>query len=418
MRLDCHFVLKHLRAPTDFAGRISAADDIFSGLAPWVLSAGARAKAGLSAPSIPDARGSVVALCVWTGEMKGPVEQKVLAPAFALPLLWVERKSDSPRLPEGFAAVADGVRQALEIHDWGLDLAEDLDGLDLSGFAFDSASAWASLAAGLYLAANGGTPRTDVFATGVWNGKGVESVDGIEYKIEAVLDLVAEKKPTLFVPSANYDQADKHAAERADIVAFPPGESIAYKSLREGLLVMLAVPPATTDSLEARCAYANQDFLMAAFAKRREYYRGNLVLDLAARIAEKRKGEPRVDRLVLGLSLSWELAVLLIAAIRPRQALLLCTVESNNHIAAVKDKLTHDCTIEPPVLLTRDGEEKACEEVAKWLSPLGSDCCRPTTAVEITSGTKEMTTVLVIAAQRAKAQLLYLSHKTSGTTPL
>ncbi len=398
MRIDLRLFEKHIR---DANGALS----FLSGLAPWVMATEALREVRGPEPKVPDEHGSALVLCVWRSDLP-QVESGLFSRAFGLPLRWVENETDSPMVPQEFVELAGKVREELDIQGFGLALADELEGLDLSGFPVSPESAFAPLAASLYLVKHGGKPLPTVLATGRWSERGIGGVEGIAEKVEAGVRL-AGSKGTLYVPAANFDEAVQFASSRLKVQSFPPGDTDIPRSL-QGLLAELDAPPPDTASLEERLAYGNRSFIARDRKRRSRYYQEKIVGDLAAlkRAEMLDAGSlPDVDRLVLGVSFQWELAVLLINILQPRECRLLCTEKSGSNLDAIRSRVETACPcLEKEFLLKQSQEARVCEQVAKWLDS------GERAAVEITGGTKEMSTILLVASQRSRARILYLRH--------
>ena len=379
-------------------------------------------------PVIPLEWGCTGAFFVWKQEkLDGkPQLAELLQASFFLPLRWKPNTSDSKRLPIGLAELAGQVRDCLAcergvdetskkaIGSHGLHLDERLGGLDLSNFPFTVNSAWAPLAAGLIVAIYGGRPSRGVFATGAWNG-GISQVEGIREKIDAAIAL-AGSGVRVFVPADNFKEAKRCAGTRASVESLPSGGDSASQSLLS-YLQALAAPPSSSAhaTLTERCDYANQDFVIADRDTRVRYYQRELLADLAEDLAKKSGSSFGVRRLALGLSLNWDVDALLIRALKPAEVLLLGSKESIRLEKVLRENLQDHPTIKiiPPLELTEDNAGARCDEIAAWLEKDSSE-----TAVDITAATKDMSSVLLIAARRSNARVLYLRHKTRGPAPL
>jgi hypothetical protein len=159
--------------------------------------------------------------------------------------------------------------------------------LDLSRIVASPSSAFVPLAASLYLAASGGTPKPNVFSTGSWKGQGIEGVTGIADKVTAVMSASADK-PILFVPHANLNEAELAAGDRATITAFRSGGTD-LKTCLQPLLAKLLAPPAPNASLDEKLDYANNDFIVNDRQLRDDYYCNHLVEPLSQRL------RPQID---------------------------------------------------------------------------------------------------------------------------
>ncbi len=382
----------------------TARDYLGCQLARWLLTPAARRRERLEPPIPPDRHGSVTPIIVLHRDL---CAQGVLARACALPMQWRRQATDSPQLPGDMRAQAAAARGALDIQDWGLDLPEELVGLDLSALRFDARSAWATLAAGLYVAAHGGQPRREIFATGAWAGKGIESVRDIPAKLRAVRDL-GLAGTQLFVPAANHEPARAAAESDLRIHPYPFGDRDPLRSLREHLAILAAPPPVLADNLQARAEYANR-YLPRGPARQR-YYMHALVDGLAKRLAASLQGQVPVNRLTLNVGRNWELCVLLCKAFSPRRVLLVCTPQTAPFAPSIEGGLG-PCAprFDPPAVLEWSAMGNAVARISAWLEQEPDPRAR---AVELTPGKKEMTAATLVAGQRSGARIYYLDHDT------
>jgi hypothetical protein len=139
----------------------------------------------------------------------------LLRNAIVLPLAWQRDTEHSRDLPEGLRVLADEVRDGLERPDWGLHWHETIQpsAAALQGLFAEMgfASGWAPLAAGLIIAAEGGQPDPHVWATGIWNRRGIQSVSHLEEKLGLASDHGAVE---FFVPESNRAEAESIIRER------------------------------------------------------------------------------------------------------------------------------------------------------------------------------------------------------------
>lgn len=386
-----------VRPMVDLAGRALAAH----------LTGNASAANDL-APSLPDGHGSALPLFAWRAPPRG------LPEAFALPVQWKRSTVELRQaggLPSGLAEVAAAVVEDLGLESrWHLQLASDLGGIDLSAFSVDAPSAWAPLAASLVVASEGGRPRPHVFATGAWRGSGIEGVGAIPAKAEAVGRLAAHlperKPPVLFVPASNFEVAREAAAGAVEVLAYPAGDPDPRRSLSQHL-ARLGAPPSRTDPFDARASYANDYRRRLPAEEWRGYYLEALVEELSERV--RRRSRPHaaapVARLAIALSMSWELAALLLATLKPARALVFASGETSFLYTSLAKKAPPGTLLE---LLRFDrSPESAVSRIRSWLDaevPPGS------AFVDVTGGTTIMKLVLARAAQLARATTLVLNH--------
>ncbi|MDI7268123.1 MAG: CRISPR-associated endonuclease Cas1 [Myxococcota bacterium] len=363
-------------------------------LAAWMLPPEARRSLGIAPPRLPCACGAAVVL--FCNAMRGPCASPLpgLASGFGLPFSWREGCPDSDALPDGMPAVAESVRRALGIDSWGLGMDECLAHYDLSALPMGCESAWAPLAAALLVAREGGHPKPAVFATGRWQGRGIESVDGMAEKIEAAVALPGETdRPVLWAPAGNYDEASRLAAGRCDVKAFPAGivsrqERPAVAAI-SGYLLDLDSPPDVAAPLEHCLNWANREWVMTDHPLRQDYYRTHLVVRLADRLRrEFPLPPPPVGRLAVGLGFNYELATLVIRALRPARVRLVPTRDSRSLaaplLASVADLGVEVETADDVSSADPAGSGRVAEALAAWLrdAPPGTG-----SAVDITGGT-------------------------------
>lgn len=393
----------------------AALDSLAAPLASYLMSSQALAQVGLRQPDPFSHPGTINGLFVRSEEM-GAGPGSVIASAFLLPFTWVKGTMDGEGVPKGVLEVAEQVREVTGRKEFGLQLGRDLRSYDMSGLVLRAESLWVALAAQLEITALGGLARTRVLATGSWDGR-VSAVEGVGRKVELVRKISSGMKegPLLFVPGANEEEARSAAADEVDIRTYPPMERDWRKSLSEHLR-MLDTPPVKSEStLEKRLEYANRPHVMTDAVYRREYYLDQIVDDLAAQVgawhgkAEHRGGR-KLRRLIVPVSYRYELAVLLLKALRPASALLLCTPQSMEHGFKVRAAAEGDVRDIELILVEKGDEEKLLGSCVEWLMAEPDESVR---AVEITSGTKVVSAALVAAALRANAKIFYLDHEVS-----
>ena len=420
VRLDLN-ELNHLVGGRDATAAAETARSVWGEVSLFML----RPELCGTPPVVPLEKGATGAFLVWDQTQLGTALKGVFQPAFYLPLCWKDGVPDSPRLPASLTAIAQSIRTTLAkeskgdtarqaaINSFGLHPADRLVDVDLSVIPLAVESAWAPLAAGLIVALYGGKPSDGVFATGAWND-GISEVQGIKAKIEAAIAL-AGVGVHVFVPVANFEEAKSCAGKRASVRDLPSGQASASESLLPYLLALAAPPSKATALLPERCNYANQDFVIADRRARSSYYQRELLADLADELAEKSGSSFGVRRLALGLSLNWDVDALLIRALKPSEVLLLGSRESIGLVMALQENLKDHpyINVGPPLELTDSNAAFCCDEIAAWLE---KDSLA--TAVDITAATKDMSSVLLIAARRSNARVLYLRHKTRGPAPL
>ncbi len=395
-------------------------------LARYLLEPELRREVGLAPPVLPAGRGELIALLVLERpkehERAGEDPWPCLAAGFGLPLVWRKNRADSVRLPRGLTAVADEVRRVLEHDGWGLDLSEELKDYDLSALEFDVPSLWAPLAAALELAVRGGQPRSTVFASGRWTDRGMASVGGVKIKLAAARDLAQGAEATVFLPAQSYEEAREWAKDGVEIVPYDVSETDPKKAMAAHLAQLDVPPERGSSSLDERLAYANRPHIVSDGKKRQSYYIDHLVADLAQRVAEMADDDGLIpdaglDRLILALSWSHELCRLMILALRPRNALVLCTEGTEKYLDGIRsvtdgvgknEKNQRATGTKLDIQKIIGGEEEICLRYCeRWLTAVPETAAR---AVDVTGGTKIMTLLLSTVARATAARALYLEH--------
>ncbi len=336
--------------------------------------------------------------------------------AFLFPLRWRKASEDSALLPPAIVQAANQVRQDVAIAGWGIHPHELLHGMDFSDTKMSVESVWPSLATALVLAENGGAQYSHIFATGKWTRYGMAAVGGIAEKIEAVVHsaplVCPYKKPVLFLPEKNHS-AVRYPEDVLEIKTYPSGQKNWRDVLGEHLRE-LQVPPNRSDPLELRLKYANQKWVRQSRAFRRKYYLTNLVDDLAMQL--RKKSGMHFHRIAMGLGKNYEVAVLLLKALNPQKACLICTKPGRDDSGSEKyfELITaHYRRVEKlPLVLGK--EEEILPELTSFLDVGGSELC----AVEITGGTKSMTALMIVGGHRANTKFLYLEHQTEQGQPI
>jgi len=407
MRLPRPLTNEHLRM---FCQEASAARDLLGPLSPWLLRPELRD--GLR-PKLSQARGAVHLLCA---RPDGATGGAALAQGFVLPCRWVEGSPDSLRLPPALATVAARVRDLTGAEGFGLHLGEGLAGVDLSGMDLPSGSCFAPLAAALFVACRGGRPHPHVFGTGCWVEQGgIGRVEGVEAKLAAVAALGIEGA-IVYVPAADQEEAARLAVPGVKVRGYGFGERGVERALAAHL-VALDVPPGVEEPLPERLGWANRAHVLPAYRERKVFYETNLLADLAGVLGRSPVLPPEgLGALAVTVGPNWGPSALVARAARPRRLLLLATADSATWVEAVRVQAAAvGSSVEEPCFLGEGGEREVAAKIGAWLS----SAPRPA-AVDITAGTKAMTAILLAAAARSGAQVLYLTHRTEhgGNTPL
>ncbi len=176
-------------------------------------------------------------------------EPTLLRPAFALPLQWVKGQTHSQHLPPALSRLASDVNRSFTESTgdaWGLRLGQELRDTDLSTLPLDCHSGWASLAAGLLVATEGGRPDPQVWASGSWRDTvGIRRVDALETKLALAMEYGAR---VVFVPSDQLQEA-KQSAAGVEIGVLQMGEREPRRALAD-LALQLETPPLPPNTLE------------------------------------------------------------------------------------------------------------------------------------------------------------------------
>ncbi len=407
-----------LRKDLDFYRTAEAFSEIFGSLAPWMMTQTAREYVKLPKPKPPDAKGSAWVLLVYKTEtIVQYIDMAVVAPAFVFPLQWKMGLSDSKYLPKGFVEIAEKVRTTTKIDGWGLSLSECIEDLDLSELNFTAESAWAPLSASLIVADEGGCVMPNVFATGAWSSTGgVIAVEGIEQKLQAVIDLEIPNSK-LFVPSSNQREVleaqETLKNNHVEIKYYAAGVLNVRESLKEHLEI-LDKPPHREDgdSFESRVAYLNRGRMNSKQSN--EYQAKEISDDLAIKIRQKMPKELlSIQKLAMFVSRNWALAVLILKTLRPGEVCLVVSEESKKLVDNIKKYWDGIINEHQPVWSAKEYKETAClNEIETWLL---RDRENNSAAVEITGGTKTATAILIAAAKRTNSKIVYLDNDVPQT---
>lgn len=255
----------------------------------------------------------------------------LLRPAFVLPVVWQSGGGISRRLPAGLAAFAARVLRDIGIDGLSLHLPAWLENstVDLSALEFSPDSAWAALAAGAIVARQGGVTRPDVLVSAAWMQESttrgwIASVDGVDAKLDAA---VAAGAGIVLLPQENAPQAADWRARHPEAVieirylSNPPSEP--QRALAPVLHALEAAPLRAADASFATCS---DYFVRMPEEGHNEYYRDELVADVAAQLRPGVEGDERlrdVSRLVVIASKSWSLGILLASLFDPSDVLVL-----------------------------------------------------------------------------------------------
>ncbi len=281
---------------------------------------------GLTSPELPPLS-RLPGACRIVYAVPADTPHSLLRPAFLLPVRWVSGELHSPHLPKGLEELADSVARSVGLDGWGLRMCDEagLAGVDLSGLgSLRHDSGWASLAGGLIVAAGGGEPRPEVWATGCWDHRGgVAEVDGLGEKVSLAREWRAE---WFFAPAAN---VRTFAGETG---------SVRLRELRQGLSSPGESLAEYLDSLDAPPPIPGPDDkgalnrAVAYYLRQRRpdpsYYRSHLLPAVCEscrlQVRQKFRGIPPAD-LVTVVSESPETSVISAWSVSAARCLLLYT---------------------------------------------------------------------------------------------
>jgi len=285
-------------------------------------------------PQLPATHGAC--WVIFATDLRGPLP--LLRPAFVLPLRWVQGQKHSPRLPAALKQLATEVAASFpggsftDGCDWGLQLADELGNMDLGAMPLDCQSGWAALAAGLQVAAEGGIPDPQVWATGSWDGRtGVQPVDGLKPKLDLAAEFGAR---AFFVPSVQAEEAAQ-LTSGIDIGRLQMGEREPSRAFAE-LALRLETPPPPPRNPDDREAFER---CVDYYSKRprgrpgtAQFYWSHLLPTITRRCRSQvlsEYGAWRPTHMVTIVSGSPELVLLAARALDVRHCLLLyCTARS------------------------------------------------------------------------------------------
>lgn len=364
-------------------------------------------------PQLPTSRGS----CWIVFAQDSPTCWPALRESFLLPLQWRENTPDSPRLPEKLGRLARDVARTVHLPHWGLHLSSDvgLDTTDLSDFNshFQVESAWAAIAGGLLLAAEGGTPDPAVWASGGWNPNGgVANVGHLEPKLRLALEWGARE---FFLPATQIKDAAAHlgTADTLQLHPLKTGTCDPKLALADYLARLDAPPPpppTPEDQLGfARCAayFLRQPLHVAST---QAYYRGALlphIIDRLKRHVQTTSPTWRPSLLVTIVSGSEVLVELMARVLNVSQVLLLHTPDSA-HVDRTKQVQARLAEAQISCRAWRiRKDEGMLSDVTEGLRSF--DIPASQMVFDLTPGTKLMTYALARVAP-AGSWLVYLEH--------
>ncbi len=137
----------------------------------------------LARRTLPDRPGQCVVLVA----LEGIAHHTLLREAFPLVMRWQKNQEDSPKLPPKLRERATHIKECLGLETWGLslDIEEETDlQPDLSEISGDFPSADLSMAISLCLAEKALKPRPNTFVSAAWVGEDIQRVGKLNEKIE------------------------------------------------------------------------------------------------------------------------------------------------------------------------------------------------------------------------------------------
>lgn len=371
-------------------------------------------------PQLPATHGSCWVIFATDSRTPGPL----LRSAFVLPLRWEHGRKHNPRLPVGLEQLATQVaasftgNTSIDGRVWGLQLAEELGDVDLRDMPLECHSGWAALAAGLLVAAEGGTPDPRVWATGSWDDRsGIQPVDGLKQKLDLAVELGAQ---VVFVPFHQAAEAERRM-DGLEIGRLVMGEPAPCRALAELSLRLESPPPPPTgpDDEEAfrRCRnyYQRQP---RGEPRTTAYYGTHLLPTITQRCRSQilaRYPDCRPAHMVTIVSGSPELVLLAARSLDVRDCLLLYTPDSvpsrdqTPRMQMVRDLLEADGRSCQPARFANDEtlEQDIPAAIARFMHGHPAE----TFALDLTPGSKWMTLV-ANRAMPAGSWRLYVKNDT------
>lgn len=372
--------------------------------------------------------------CIEQEDAEKVPSQSLLAQAFILPLQWRKDQagSDGVTLPTGVRELADTVRASLfaedsiKGHSWTLHLG-DVDGIGaavdlrhLDAAILKAESGWASLAAGLLLYANGGTPDPSILATGCWDvHDGLSKVGGLSQKLNGLEKYHIRR---VFIPLQQRHDASIVNLTDINVDYLPTGivgnQLPQAREALKPLLAALDVPP-VDGTFMARC-----DYYLRLWDLDRDravrFYQNYLLRDVAERCRERTHRtyaqKLTVQTLVTSCSFSPELIPLAISTFSPRRCLILRGVE-NKKMDESLDRALHllsnisphcDCQINYVDL--PDDQHVLQNGLSDLLTPLLDKNSSGSVAWDTTPGPKYLT-IEMFRQARPQDALCYLVHQ-------
>lgn len=346
----------------------------------------------------------------------------VLKPAFVLPLEWRKEQPHSGQLPPSLAALADRVLQELSLTGWGLWPSQQagMCEYDLSAWhRLRGGSGWASLAGGLIIAAEGGTPERTIWATGEWRGgndphPGFQRVDHLHEKLALASRWGVRR---IFVPASQREEAKSWSTEPTEsttgISTLPTDKPNLRIALRE-YLAEFGAPPDIEAPAQARIAYYLRQLDFHPDAAK-AYYRRCLLAEIVCRCRNKLSSKlpPNVwpSHLVTIVSKNPEVVELSSRMLAPARVLAMYTSETECHVRGLLAELgchVPRCSVETQRF---DPGPAMGQQMRKAIGRFAEGLDRGRLAFDLTPGSKEMSLALALELAPPGSRLLYVRHR-------
>jgi hypothetical protein len=372
-------------------------------------------------PQLPTSAGSCWIVFAQDECMPWPA----LREAFLLPLQWQERSADSPRLPPKLRQLARSAAQTVHHPDWGLHLHPDVGLEQLCLAELDDLlhvqSGWASVACGLLLATEGGTPQATVWASGGWDPNGgIKEVGHLPAKLRLAAEWGASE---FFLPQFQLEAARSSLGAKAGLKLCPlhTGQCDPRQALAEYLAHLDAPPPPPQPEDHAafkRCAryYLRQPPHDSGSAT---YYRQALLPAIVSNLRQgmlSRYPDWHPTHLVTIVSGNDVLVELMARVLDVSHVLLLHTpdtpmTERAEQVASRLVQAGIACRTHP--IRKQEGVLADVQHAFRYLA----DVPVSQLAIDLTPGTKLMTYALSRAAPEA-SWLVYLESRYQDNRPL
>lgn len=404
-------------------------------LARWWLRSEAIAAAGCSMQAVRNCSElpSEVGSCWIVLAQESSGQFPILCDAMLLPLKWTRGCRHSNALPASLRGLADRVVESLSgdrefaregQQRWRLELNQRVlgSGYSLSGLnTFRFESGFASLAAGLLLAVEGGRPDCRVWASAVWADGSLGPVDHVGAKLDYARELGAR---AVFLPSLEDPAVHTWltaSRQSPDVRVFSlsrEGSSAAtVRAWLKDYSRELGMEPDRNDPMPVRCQHY---FRLTSKQEKREYYCRAFLDDLAANGRGRwnpSSPSPTIKCLVTIVSRNPELVLLAAKLLEADQCLPLFfdgDKEIKGHVEWLTEKFKQLCPgihLHPPKPIDAAKESLMTGALASavW-SHIDTTTSPSEVCFDLTPGTKLMTVAMALAA-KPQSWLLYLSHR-------